>query len=137
MPPSTQTGTGFRATLSTARRHLTVGKYEDRTANHIQRRSYGPLVWVPNLDPNPSRIYTMHQLGAHRTDPTRLKKAHNKGCTTASHTGSEKIVSVCTRAWTKQNPATGSRQMQNSCFPEPRTKIYDPFCCELCRLYIS
>ena len=39
----------------------------------IQEFSYGPLVWASNLDPNTYPLYTIYQIGAHRTDPTRIK----------------------------------------------------------------
>ena len=41
--------------------------------------SYAPLVWAPDLDPNIYQIYAIFKRGAHRSDPTRIKGAHNKG----------------------------------------------------------
>ena len=36
------------------------------------------LVWAPDLDTNTYQVLAIYQLGAHRTDPTRIKGAQNK-----------------------------------------------------------
>ena len=40
-------------------------------------QSFLPL--SPNLDPKTYQLHTIHQTGAQRTDPTRIKGAQNKG----------------------------------------------------------
>ena len=48
--------------------------------NRFQGFSYGPLLWAPNLDPHTCELqHTVCKRGAHRTDPARVKAAHNKG----------------------------------------------------------
>ena len=38
----------------------------------------------PNLNPNTSQLQTIHQIGAHRTDRTRVKGAHSKAQNTSN-----------------------------------------------------
>ena len=40
---------------------------------------YETLAWARNLDPNTCQFYTLYQLGAHRTDPSRIEGANKKG----------------------------------------------------------
>ena len=48
--------------------HRSVGSYS------LPRVSYAPLQWAPNLDPDINPVCTILEAGAHRTDPTRIKK---------------------------------------------------------------
>ena len=45
----------------------------------LQELPCGPHVWAPSLGPYTYQLYTIFKTGAHRTDPTRIKGAHNKG----------------------------------------------------------
>ena len=57
---------------------LTVLKAQFRRGPECRRLhqgfSYGPLQWAPNA----YSLYTIYRIGAHRTDPARAKRAHNK-----------------------------------------------------------
>ena len=40
----------------------------------IERFSYGPLVWAPNLDPNTYQLYTIYQKGPIEQTPPESKE---------------------------------------------------------------
>ena len=45
----------------------------------LQGFSRGPLVWAPTLDPITYQLHTIQKMEAHKTDPTRVKGAHDGG----------------------------------------------------------
>ena len=61
----------------------------------FQGFSYGPLVWASNLDPNVDKLYTIYKTGAHRTDPTRIKGAHEKAPQKNPQVEGHLVLGVC------------------------------------------
>ena len=55
------------------------GTYYGMVESTWNHQSIQKFLKAPNLNPNIYELYTINKIGAHRTDPTRVKGAHNKG----------------------------------------------------------